>query len=501
MTTTRLEKSPKKRLETVIVLVIVVGILADTCSAAHAESFENWLRISKNAFPNSRSACQIGIPSLRGGGVHNNHGNPVPKFQPPAVLAGVPSLWRERLLPVIQVTRNRIQDSLLHQQAYKTTSASSNTTDIFGRRKESSDSLSETFSSRKDIPDEPVSSPSTSMMSTKAAMSLLSFLRPSRVARLSLLAFVIAEVLDRLGVLYEDTPSILKSQLEAFWYYDVEPTLMLWKAHLQQFYALKIRPHLPSFLRHDNLSSENLRSNVLSFLSTTKVAFTVGASLGMISSPVFVQCAVRYWKPILAVYSLAEANHYCKRQGKKLVQRLGDTPQTLGATLDGMLEQCRNLVRRVVLGTKAVKDGSIVVLTGTPPAEGRGAAVSLLGGGDSNQSTPSEGSPRRNAKWGLPSSNDQGKRSKVLGYSLGLSSSMSVAPAVQEDDEGLVDLQGLVDEFKQWMVVHPGQNQELSLPDLVDEVGGRNAKGHLNGEMMKHGFWAGCAIGLASLGF
>ena len=170
--------------KTVIVFVFVVVILSDTCSTAKGESFESWLRIKKDAFPNSRRTCQIRIPSLRGGGAHNFHGIPVSKDHPPAVMARVPTFWRERVLPIIQVSRDTIQDSLLHQQAYKTASESSNTTQSFGRRKESFDGLSGSLSSRNNIPDEPLLSPSTSMSST-AAVSLLSLLRPSRVARLS----------------------------------------------------------------------------------------------------------------------------------------------------------------------------------------------------------------------------------------------------------------------------------------------------------------------------
>ncbi len=487
-----------------ILFVFFVVVLADSWSVAYEESTKNWVNIKRNDFLSSACAHQFGFPSLRGGGAQNNNVNPAPhripvsNFQPPAALAGVPTLWRERLHPILQISRDRIQDSLLHRQAYKKTSESSNTTGSPppGRRSESLENLRVTLSNGNDISE--TTPPPSSLMPSTAALSFLSLLRPSRIARLSLLAFVLAEVLDRLGILYEDTPSILKSQLEAFWYYDVEPTLMVWKASLQEFYVLKIRPYLPSFLQPGNWNGENLQGHVVSVLSTTKVAFTAGAALGMISSPVFVQWAVRYWKPVLAVYSLAEVNHYCKRLGRKLVQRLGDTPHTLGATLDGILEQCRHLVRRMVLGTKVMKEGSIFALAGTTALDGSGAAVSLLGGGCTNESATSGGPPRKNGKWWLPSSRDLRTR-KTLGYSLGLSSSMTSATTAQPD-ESLGDMQGLVDEFKQWLVVHPGQNQDLSHSDVVNGVGDPCAKGQFKGEMMKHGFWAGCAIGLASLG-
>eukprot|EP00532_Pseudo-nitzschia_australis_P018579 CAMPEP_0168293290 /NCGR_PEP_ID=MMETSP0142_2-20121227/7799_1 /TAXON_ID=44445 /ORGANISM="Pseudo-nitzschia australis, Strain 10249 10 AB" /LENGTH=631 /DNA_ID=CAMNT_0008241341 /DNA_START=128 /DNA_END=2023 /DNA_ORIENTATION=- len=205
--------------------------------------------------------------------------------------------------------------------------------------------------------------------------SLKTALLPTRVLKLSLIAFVLAEALDRVGILYEDTPAIFKAQAEALWFCNILPLLArlrlrvemfyhrCWKPRLGKFYHRCIEPYwLPAqkqliqlgiFQKEDR---DFFVHKVASLLSTTKATFALGAAAGMIATPVVWTWTTRSWKLVGAVFVLAEANHYCKRRGRKLVQVLGDTPQTLGATLDGILDQFQRLVRKTVLGQRVVVD-------------------------------------------------------------------------------------------------------------------------------------------------
>jgi hypothetical protein len=300
--------------------------------------------------------------------------------------------------------------------------------------------------------------PATSNDST--AFSMSSLLLPSRVFKLTLLALLLAEGLDRIGILYEDAPALLKSRLDLFWYCNLQPKLIRWKERAQLFYWNQIESMPPNSFYNTLLSAFSL-----SFLSTTKVAFAMGATIGMIASPLLAQGATTYWRPLVAIYGLAEINHYCTRKGHKFVQWLGETPQTLGATLDGILNQMRNLVRRFVLGDRHVDEyGGFHGMTLRSRLQyTENSRLPLLGGGEDNTNTT-----RRSTK----------------------------STPHHEGDGDDSDFQILLDDFKEWMVANVQQRyQEPSV--LLPSRLSTDVVAEERRQFATKGFLIGCGLGLA----
>ena len=193
-------------------------------------------------------------------------------------------------------------------------------------------------------------------------VSLKTALLPTRVLKLSLVAIFLAEALDRIGVLYEDTPEIVKTRIQHFWRYDVLRVYGNIRSRLEGWYNRRLRRWILE-LRMGDVQQELRRTDSgwwrwrwighrpydgPAVWSTTKVAFTAGMAGGMIAAPLLSSCFARIWRPVLAVVAFAETNHHFKTRGRKFVEVLGETPQTLGATLDGLLERFRQIVREAI---------------------------------------------------------------------------------------------------------------------------------------------------------
>ena len=148
-----------------------------------------------------------------------------------------------------------------------------------------------------------------------------------------------------------------------------------------------------------------------SIWSTTKAAFVIGAACGMIATPLFYSWAAELFRPLMAIVGIAEANHYLKTRGLKFVELLGETPQTLGATLDGLLERCRKLVRRLVHKIVRSEDDCYY--------EGYGSGRSNSGAVDDRYGdTTAMGLMSASFSW---RKKKRTKRSKGVDYSLGIS--------------------------------------------------------------------------------
>jgi hypothetical protein len=160
-----------------------------------------------------------------------------------------------------------------------------------------------------------------------AILSPLSFvLSPGRLVKLPVLAWMLAETLDRLDILHEQTPAVLRSQFHRVWY-DVQPRLFQWQHQLQALWQ--------------RITPESIQS------IPTKYQFAMGASLGMIASPLVASLSVSLWQPALVLYGLAELNSHIKAKGGKwnLPTLLGDGEDALGIKLDSWLDGVRQWVR------------------------------------------------------------------------------------------------------------------------------------------------------------
>jgi hypothetical protein len=193
----------------------------------------------------------------------------------------------------------------------------------------------------------------------KSTASLKSVLLPTRVLKLSLLALILAEALDRIGILDEDTPQIVRARIEHFWRYDVIRLCESIRSKLELWYCRRVRWWVLQFFHMWENDIEMGRGWISMYShsgssidppvwSTTKVAFAISTACGMIATPLMFSWSARLFRPVLVVALLAETNHFFKERGQKFIGLLGETPHTLGATLDGLLDRCRHLLRRLM---------------------------------------------------------------------------------------------------------------------------------------------------------
>ena len=153
-----------------------------------------------------------------------------------------------------------------------------------------------------------------------ARSSLCRALLPTRLFRLSLTAWILAEGLDRLGVLHPDMPAVLRSQFHRVWY-DLQPHWTQWQRRIVSAWR--------------RVAPRGLKS------TPTKYQFAVGAGVGMIVSPVLLPWTMALWQPALALYGLAEWN----ARSKLLLQ----THHPWALHVDQGLESVRQAMTGLVL--------------------------------------------------------------------------------------------------------------------------------------------------------
>jgi hypothetical protein len=183
---------------------------------------------------------------------------------------------------------------------------------------------------------------STTSMAKPESVSVVLF--PSRIFKLSLAAWILSEALDFLGILNDDTPRLLKNQMDRVWY-DVQPKLVYGIARIKLWWS-------------GTITLENLER------IPSKYNFAMGTSLGMIVSPVLSIVAGSLWQPAVFIYILAEANASLKARGKFHLGSLFErTHHDIGTTLDHALERLRRMIRSAVPQPQSA-DGALIQTSG-----------------------------------------------------------------------------------------------------------------------------------------
>lgn len=186
--------------------------------------------------------------------------------------------------------------------------------------------------------------PSTTTSDNKPVDSVAIALFPSRVFKLSMAAWILSEALDYLGILNDDTPHLLKSQMDRVWY-DVQPRIAYAAATVQNWWS-------------GTITFENLGR------IPSKYNFAVGTSLGMIAAPVLSVVAGSLWRPAVLLYIVAEANASLKAKGKlHLGSLLARGHRGIGTIVDRCLERLRQRIRSALPQPQSA-DGALIQTSG-----------------------------------------------------------------------------------------------------------------------------------------
>jgi hypothetical protein len=147
-----------------------------------------------------------------------------------AATATVVSVWQHHISPTLQSWTQQ----LLSNQDAKTTTTIATTTTKKPNRHHNKNNQDRYKKSLKGHSTDQRSIKTMGSLSN-STITLSTILVPSRGLKVTLLALLIAEGLDRIGFLYEDNPSLLKRNLEEFWYYNLQLKLLRCKERIQLF--------------------------------------------------------------------------------------------------------------------------------------------------------------------------------------------------------------------------------------------------------------------------
>ncbi|KAL3928596.1 MAG: hypothetical protein SGBAC_012579, partial [Bacillariaceae sp.] len=171
-----------------------------------------------------------------------------------------------------------------------------------------------------------------------------SFLLENRVIRLSIVGWILSEALDLLGILNEDTPRLLKSQVDRVWY-DVQPRLLGALERMQEWWSM-------------TMSIEKLES------IPSKYNFAVGTSIGMIAAPFLSSLLGSIATPVILIYTLAEGNAFLQRQERRgIVEFLDTIHNGIGRVVGNLLERFRKMVRSAMSHSHPI-EGALIKTTG-----------------------------------------------------------------------------------------------------------------------------------------
>ncbi len=168
---------------------------------------------------------------------------------------------------------------------------------------------------------------------SRSPLSILLF--PIRIAKLSLIAWLLAEALERFGILHEETPTLLRSQVHRVWY-DVQPHLFTFRDRIRSTWKQMAPRGLPSL--------------------AIKYQFAIGAACGMMASPLLGVA----WQPVLLFYGLAEANARAKATGFWSLEHVLNP--TLAQKVDQGLDRVRQSLSNLVA---PISSSSSQLLLGT----------------------------------------------------------------------------------------------------------------------------------------
>lgn len=168
---------------------------------------------------------------------------------------------------------------------------------------------------------------------------------PLRLCKLFLSAWLLTEALDYCGILDERAGSSkLKNQVRRVWY-RAQPRVNRWQTRLEIWWETKA-----TLLHPSTWSSKTELRAALSRIPY-KFHFAIGASVGMIMSPLVRPLGACILQPTLILYALSELNHQWKEKNEKFhLKNLTGGDNTFGATADYCLTELRTFLRRVVQG-------------------------------------------------------------------------------------------------------------------------------------------------------
>ena len=289
--------------------------------------------------------------------------------------------------------------------------------------------------------------------------ALMALVRPHRLLKLSLTALLLAEALDALGILTEDTPLALQSQFRRIWHFGVKPKVLHWQARTHKLWK-HLKQQIPKY--------------------PVKYHFAIGTSLGMALSPALSTVAKVWGPPTLILYGLSELLNY--------VVQTASFHNPFLRFVERFLDTIRRRVRLCVPAPPPLSPSTSIFVSP------QGRVLQTSGGGDGGRTKR-----RRRQRQRLPI------RQANNNYSLGISGMIGLGSATNtEKTEGLpliARMLGILKESKQALgnfreqtaaaMARARMESSSSFETTVNEESLT-----LVGEMIRHGFVVGSMVGM-----
>ena len=208
---------------------------------------------------------------------------------------------------------------------------------------------------------------SSSYSQTRTSVKTVSL--PIRVLKLIFVAFTVKETfdeakeifdemkerLDQAGVLDGETRGIICARIADFWENDVRRAFANVRSKVEGWYNQHVKKWI-SKTRAYYLERREGNGMGISFHRKSrimiKITFALSTVCGIFLMPRLFSSLRLLWRPVLVLVALSETNHYSKMHGRKFVELLGDTPQSLGVMLDVFLERFRKLIWNLIHNMK-----------------------------------------------------------------------------------------------------------------------------------------------------
>jgi hypothetical protein len=206
----------------------------------------------------------------------------------------------------------------------------------------------------------------------------LAILSPFRIVRLSVAAFVIAEVMDYLGVLEDPQAAkerIIKAFQDANIHANIQKTTSNWWNNARRDGGI---------LNAKTWSSPTALQQTIATWQP-KHQFAVGTAVGLVFSQFVWSVAHQLGKSAVVMYVLSEANYFVAQQyGKSLTDRCKEN--VLVQKIDSVLNEIRQAVRRTVREPTHLKETipefmkHYVPRGGLPPGTKSGLLAGIIAG-------------------------------------------------------------------------------------------------------------------------
>lgn len=281
-----------------------------------------------------------------------------------AMFVTIPTFFRDNLKPMAKEIRESFQqrmDDLVEQKSIEREdqlnrnkiwreTAESPMQSAFSSSSYASSSQLESSSALK----------SSSYSQTRTSVKTVTL--PTRMLKLSFAAFIVTETFGHIGVLEGETLEIIYARIAGFWENDVHRAFANVRSKVEGWYNQHVKRWISKtrayYLEWREGNSfgicfhRKIRIKIPRICSTIKITFALSTICGMILMPWLFSSIRLLWRPVLVLVALSETNHHSKMRGRKFVELLGDTPQTLGVTLDVFLERFRKLIWNLIHNLK-----------------------------------------------------------------------------------------------------------------------------------------------------